>query len=351
MADNTDNKYAFNIGNLRKGDILVFNTYHPSHNEKMKSRYIHAALYAGDAFLLESDGFGVARNHIYSYGFKELEDAVVLRVKDISPTQINDVIRIAGTKLGTEYGRNEAYRTQRYKDSSEKEHENKMFCSRLVAKSYACVGIMLVPNPNYCEPKDFIASNKVESVPNILEEADEELRNLIIKKAIERDSGRTVLPLGYLLQNLRALYGEDIQNMDQLNVIASRHPEKDKDCIRLIEDARFFKFKEANLTENPWIESNEKFAQHFNKTDDRLWFIMNQISHIEKTYLPNFRNNEKVCSTLSQCFPNSEYFRYLRDGFDAETKEAEEVLQRMYQLLNYTIDQDREGCGVFFNNL
>ena len=37
----------------------------------LQVRLDHAALYASDASIVESDGGGVALNHIFSYGFKE----------------------------------------------------------------------------------------------------------------------------------------------------------------------------------------------------------------------------------------------------------------------------------------
>lgn len=351
MTEIHENKFAFNVGNLQKGDILVFNTYHPSLNEKMQSRYIHSALYAGDAFLLESDGFGVARNHIYSYGFREIEDAVVLRVKNLSAEQVDEVIRVAGTKLGTEYGTLEAYRSLRYRETDEQEHENRMFCSRLIAKSFEFVGVMLVPNPNYCAPKDFINSDKVEIIPDILEETDADLRKLIEKKAKEREDGDTVLALALLLQELREFYGEDIQNMNQLNVVASKHPEKDRECIQIIESAQFFQYKALFYKVHPWTMTNEDFKQHFSKTDDRLWFLRNQISHIEKSYLPTFENNIEVYSQLIKLFPQSGYMRYMYDGYSADVAEAKEILQRMYELMYFTIDEDQEGSKIFLDDL
>ena len=41
---------------LKKGDILLINTYNKRMQTRMKSSYDHVALYAGDAFIIESDG-------------------------------------------------------------------------------------------------------------------------------------------------------------------------------------------------------------------------------------------------------------------------------------------------------
>ena len=71
MLKESQIKYVFNEPALQIGDILLMNTYHEGQRAKMKGCvYDHAAIYAGDAFLLEADGCGVMQNHIYSYGFK-----------------------------------------------------------------------------------------------------------------------------------------------------------------------------------------------------------------------------------------------------------------------------------------
>lgn len=57
----------------------MINTYNERMHKLMKSQFDHVALYAGDAFIMESDGGGVVLNHVFSYGFNDSNDAVVLR--------------------------------------------------------------------------------------------------------------------------------------------------------------------------------------------------------------------------------------------------------------------------------
>jgi len=65
-----DIQYAFNTAKLQKGDILLINDYEESLRKKMGgAKYTHAALYMGDAFIMEANGYGVTMNHIFSYGF------------------------------------------------------------------------------------------------------------------------------------------------------------------------------------------------------------------------------------------------------------------------------------------
>ena len=77
--------YIFNPYVLLPGDILLMNTYEERLREKMGCKYEHAAIYVGDAYLMEANGAYDVMTHIYSYAFRNIEDACVLRVKSISP--------------------------------------------------------------------------------------------------------------------------------------------------------------------------------------------------------------------------------------------------------------------------
>ena len=103
-----DVRYVFDTSVLKKGDVLLINTYNERMHLLMKSQYDHVALYAGDAFIMESDGGGVVLNHIFSYGFKEVDDAIVLRCKSDSELIREGVVFYARSTMGMEFGSLEA---------------------------------------------------------------------------------------------------------------------------------------------------------------------------------------------------------------------------------------------------
>lgn len=155
-----DIQYAFNTTKLHKGDILLINDYEESLRKKMGSaKYTHAALYMGDAFIMEANGYGVTMNHIFSYGFINNDDALVYRPINATKESIENVIFFARAKMGNEFSTREALRTRDYRNTEEKEHEERMFCSRLVAQSYEKAGIKLVHNSDYCAPIDFMSTD------------------------------------------------------------------------------------------------------------------------------------------------------------------------------------------------
>lgn len=108
MIEKEEIKYAFNSDQLKRGDILLLNIYDERLEEGMGTKYTHAAMYMGDAFILESDSRGVVMNHLFSYGFREKDDAIVLRANNASAEQIENIIFFARTKMGTEFNWREA---------------------------------------------------------------------------------------------------------------------------------------------------------------------------------------------------------------------------------------------------
>lgn len=214
-----DIQYAFNTAKLQKGDILLINDYEESLRKKMGgAKYTHAALYMGDAFIMEANGYGVTMNHIFSYGFINDDDALVYRPKDVSEEIIENVIFCARIKMGNEFSLCEAFRTGSYKDTEEKQHEEKMFCSRLVAQSYERVGIKLVHNSDYCAPMDFMTSDKLELIPDALIPVDTEAwANLIEAKIKERECDENMIWFSELFEKIQKLYNNpNIQYFDQL---------------------------------------------------------------------------------------------------------------------------------------
>ena len=97
-------RYIFDTSVLKKGDILLINTYNERLQERMKSKFDHVALYAGDAFIIESDGGGVVLNHIFSYGFCDITDAIVLRLDKYSELICEGVLFYARCAMGMEFG-------------------------------------------------------------------------------------------------------------------------------------------------------------------------------------------------------------------------------------------------------
>lgn len=348
-----DIQYAFNTAKLQKGDILLINDYEESLRKKMGgAKYTHAALYMGDAFIMEANGYGVTMNHIFSYGFINDDDALVYRPKDVSEEIIENVIFCARIKMGNEFSLCEAFRTGSYKDTEEKQHEEKMFCSRLVAQSYERVGIKLVHNSDYCAPMDFMTSDKLELIPDALIPVDTEAwANLIEAKIKERECDENMIWFSELFEKIQKLYNNpNIQYFDQLVAAGLKQPELDEKCIQEINSYGYFDFAGRVIASFPWIKTIETFSEHYPKTEDRLWFLLNQENHYEKTYLPIFQQNAFTLGLMSALRPDSKLLHFLSDGFRSIFEDAQNQLNKIHQLFEFTLE-DTEGCRLFYQKL
>lgn len=307
-------KYVFNTSVLKKGDILLINTYDERMHRLQKSQYDHAALYAGDAFIVESDGGGVALNHIFSYGFKNPNDAIVLRCTSASETIRESVVFYARTAMGMEFGSDEAKRVIKYKETDNPAEENKMFCSRLVALSYKKMGVELVQNSNYCQPSSFLDSDKLVRIGNALEPASDDLKRIVSIHSNARENADNVEMLVDLLQKMKAFYGLDIQQLDQLIDAALQHPEKDEEAVdQLMQTNYYLKRKEGrNLY---CLNDKEAFDKLYPTLDKKVWFLLNQDNHLEKSWIPDISDNVRTFSMLALLYPNSKVVAFFRDLF------------------------------------
>lgn len=99
-----DYKYVFDSRKLQKGDILLMDTYHEKQRRLMPDdKFLHVAVYIGNAMIVEADGLGSTINHLYSYAFKKKDDACVLRVKNFNIILADKIQRYLREDLGREY--------------------------------------------------------------------------------------------------------------------------------------------------------------------------------------------------------------------------------------------------------
>lgn len=340
--DAAEIKYVFNTSVLKKGDILLINTYDERMHRLQNSQHDHAALYAGDASIIESDGCGVTLNHIFSYGFKSPDDAIVLRCISDSELIREGVVFYARTAMGMEFGPDEAKRVREYESTNNPAEKNRMFCSRLVAKSYEIMGVQLVQNSNYCPPASFLKSNKLIRVENALEPANDDLRRIVAIHSKVRENADNVEMLVDLLQEMSLFYGMDIQKMEQLIDAAIQHPEKDDEAVnQLLRTNYYLKRKEGR---NFYcLNDKETFDKQYPTLEKKVWFLLNHNNHLEKSWIPDISGNVRAFSILALHHPNSKVIAFFRDLFREVLDEYMDYQIWIDTLLVEIMDNDPEG--------
>lgn len=236
---------------LEKGDIAL------SRSDDELSRLIrrltdsefsHARLYVGAGSMIESDGYGVQSLNPQRLLFNDLDDIVVLRLKDNSRTdQIHEATVFARQHIGTEYSLAEAKLALINKEVDAVE-PNRQFCTRFVAQAYESAGIPLVSNPNYCNPEDILASEVLRIVNEPLREArPEDIEFARSPNPLEKQKEAHKM----IFSQARELSGEDIQTFDQLTKYVLDNPEQDYAVAEIVTKSGYLSLWQLDIDNHP----------------------------------------------------------------------------------------------------
>lgn len=341
-------KYIFNPAKLRPGDILLMNTYEEDMRQKMGCRYEHAAIYLGDAYMMEANGVHVLMTHIYSYAFREREHACVLRMNKSSPITLSNVVRAAFNQVGRDYINTIQFRHVRaLKESQRKDTSNRSFCSRLVAQAYATENINLVTNPDYCEPDDFLKVPELEEITDGVMSFPAELSRVVMYQQKHREETEFDSPNAEMFSAMSQLYSEDIQDLGQAILCSLKYPEKDADAIEVVRSSRMFKVMDDVKRDTPWLLNDDEFLTHFPESYKALHCIYSLLEHYDKTYIPRFRELHIQLITTAYYFPNSKFIQFLCDYIQNMVDEAITIRKRLGELFVLMHDQRQTDFDAF----
>lgn len=326
-------RFIFNPYVLLPGDILLMNTYEERLRAKMGCKYEHAAIYIGDAHLMEANGSHVLMSHIYSYAFREQDHACVLRLRKASPIKLQDIARSSRKQMGREYVNTNQFRYVRaLKNTDQKDLSNRSFCSRLVAQSYSMEGIQLLPNADYCEPDDFLNSELLEVVPNAIVPFTEDLTTVVMNNQAQREATEIDSPNAELFSALGQLFEQDIQDLGQASMAVLNQPEKAQDAIEVVKQSRMFKHMEDVKRDTPWIFDDDQFFANYEDIDRALHFLYSQMNHYDNTILPYYKELHLQLITIAYYYPQCKFHEFLRDYIKAMVEEAVICRKRFEEL-------------------
>lgn len=341
-------RFVFNEPLMKPVDILLMNTYESQRRLMPGCQYDHAAIYLGDAFLMEADGTGVVMNHIYSYAFKDWKHGCVMRLKQASPKAMEEILLWVRSQMAMEFDSMQAKDVNKKRCSEEKEHSNRTFCSRLVAQAYHHGGIEVVKNPDYCSPDDFLSSALLEKVEPSLQPFTEEMSKTVMNSQADRNQSDWSICLAEMFQAFSQFYGDDIQTFEQFLISAVHHTYKDAEAIELLEKQKWMTppAEQTSLVW-PWFNDDEAFFAHFSTTQDVMFFLYNQFMHYDKTYLPSFQTNALNVGIFAKLRKDSRVVQNVSKHLHAVLDEAIRVRKRLEDLYVDTFTRDEKGFLAF----
>ena len=211
-----------------------------SHMIRMGSKdYSHAMLYFEGSILHAHPPMVFASNPQRLCVLQQ-DDCLCLRCPILTAGQKRRIEAYAREHVGALYSTMEAAQTPLRKKGKTCSRSGKEFCSRLVAEAYAAAGILLVKNPSFCAPGDFLRSknlNQVKPCTRIATDAD--IGIILSKDFVLLSQKRTY----ELLKNVRTLAKQDgfkITTFKSVVEYVRKHSTRDAEVEKLFIKTHYF---------------------------------------------------------------------------------------------------------------
>ena len=81
-----------------------------------------------------------------------------------------------------------------------------------------------------------------------------------------------------------------------------------------------------------------------------MWFLLNQDSHLDNTYIPSITANVQTFSVLSSQHPNSKVVAFFRDFFKEQLNELMDYQVWVGTMLVETVENNPEGVKSIIKN-
>lgn len=226
--------------------------------------------------------------------------------------EVEKICGYARAQIGTLYALPEAI-TIRARSILRMPETRKLFCSRLVAKSYKAAGISLanLRNPAYCTPKQLGLCKAFYRVSDAIRKATEE------EIAFEDSPDPNIYHQNQTyewLNKVRSLTLEDestievdIQSLNDVNDLLLKFPQCDKIISSFVKKSGYLSFYEYDIRTNPYRYDDKLFQIAMRHHPDPISFI-DDLLEIEANLFPIYAQNlEGFISYAKQ--QNLEFFR------------------------------------------
>lgn len=235
---------------LRPGDIvLTATTGKVSKLVRTATNGIvsHAMICVQNGSTIDSTDAGVQASNIQRELYDPDDIVVVLRLREaLDEVRLLQLIDFARSEVGTRYSKIEALRAVL---PGPKPRTKQMFCSRLVARAYAAVGVQLVHDPDYCSPEDLRASPMLVELPDATEHVSGE--ELAAWGARPNPIAEMQRMQNEILSVARSL-NPSVENFNDLDSFVQRHPEHDDVIAAAYRDSGYLDLWRADFAINPW---------------------------------------------------------------------------------------------------
>ncbi len=207
----------------------------------------HAMICVQHGSIIDSTSAGVQARNLQREVFGSDEEVFAFRLRDpLSKADLARVIDFARTEIGTRYSTAEAIRSFA---GGPKPRTAQQFCSRLVARAYASIGIHLAGDQDYCTPEDLRRSPLLVELTDVIESLPEE--DLAVWShepsplRIQQEAQNGVLSIARKLD-------PTIENFTDLDRFLQHHPESDTKIACAYREEGYLDLWRTDFEDNPW---------------------------------------------------------------------------------------------------
>lgn len=283
-------KYILKYNDLQRGDIILDREdtrESKTIREYTHADYSHARLYAKGT-VMEANGMGVQSVNPQRILYDNPDDVVVLRCKEITEEQKVQACLFARSEFAKEYSMKGLVNTQ--------------YCFRLVAEAYQYAGIEITKMPNKSTANDFLKSDKLEIVPDMVREATAQDLEIAYGEGVMKDEGhynRQTEVAVDMFNKIRAYVtsqgGEaaSIQDDGELFSFLVKNPQFDKGIADILRGNEYFQLWKEHERTHPWeMDAKLLMSQYHNASKSvaeqilvscegdnvTAWYMMRQIT-------------------------------------------------------------------------
>lgn len=255
--------YILDLGKLIVGDIVLSSGDGKAAaiiKKATSSHYSHAMLYVDNQINHAIPDGGVYSENPQRLIFQSPQDLKVLRLKrSVELQTLLAICDYSGTLVGSVYSVKEAVAAKVLGNQVKDAKSNDQFCSRLVAQSYASVGIDLVVNPNYCSPSDLERSNELSIVEGAVRLANpQELQFAKTPSPIKKNQDVTYNWL-YKARDLASSVGVKIQTINNVNEFLFNCPQFDSAVCDYVRDSGYLEQYLDDMSINSYRYDKKEF--------------------------------------------------------------------------------------------
>lgn len=208
----------------------------------------HAMICVSNSSVMDSTGEGVHARNPQKMFYPDSCAIHVMRLRACPGQQVIDrAIEYVRTSTATSYDVSEAVKSV---FPMSMQGNTRQFCSRLVARAYAHVGVQLVANPDYCTPQELKASARLEPVADCTIYVSDADAATVIEQVGDATIDMRTVTMNFI-QGVRE-FDPKSESLNDAIRLAIEKPELDGKIARKLLESGYLDYWRVESTKYPW---------------------------------------------------------------------------------------------------